>query len=210
MATINFLGQNKILYPSGGGRFDELSNRINENKSELNNSINITKTELINKINEVLSLASQANQFAMDALPRSWVSSSDAIDIDTWALSAKQNNPHIGGTLRHEINKLLNSLTFFHQYEGVHLGFPQYPVAWIGQGFTVITVGDTEEAKYYSPLPSYGGNVEFNVLTFGSSNPTRVTQLAFYGFLNQGSGNENCAWVRTQHDQNVSDWKKIY
>ena len=92
---------------SGGGRFDELSNRIDNTKDELNNSINSTKTELNNKINTVQNTA---NYIYNDYLPKSYVTCLRTITDDSRAMSARENNPSVIGSLRYDLSELMSKV----------------------------------------------------------------------------------------------------
>ena len=100
---------------SGGGRFDELSKRIDSNKTELNNSINTTKTELNNKISTAQSTANNAKTAAANAqstadskLNKSDVVNSNSITTLGKALDAIQANPNVSGSIAYMLNDEIN------------------------------------------------------------------------------------------------------
>lgn len=216
---------------SGGGENSSLIAKIDSITSQLEElvqaRINIEaqleelskkETQLLTEITSLKSQdsaltikLSQVESTANAALPVSKVTNSQIITNPGYAVDATENNPNRPGSLAYQINALtLNPGSFIFKYNGggtPALGFPEYPSAWLHHGFCVTRIGDTEEAKQYSPLPYASHAVWFNVLTFGISN--RVTQLAFYGFTNQGDDIENGVWIRTQHDTGVTAWKKI-
>lgn len=75
-----------------GGRFDELIQKINNAESELNTKINAVQDT------------------ANDAVPKSWIISSRDITVDNRALSARENNPNVSGSLRQGLESLNASI----------------------------------------------------------------------------------------------------
>ena len=110
---------------SGGGRFDELSNRISNTESTLNNSINTvqsianaaktsaanaqsTANDGVNRANTAQNTANTANSVANAALPKTMVVNSESITTNDYALTAAANNPNLYNSLRFCVNNLDN------------------------------------------------------------------------------------------------------
>ena len=91
---------------------------------------------------------------------------------------------------------------------GSVVAFTQDPSEWLAgntYGFVLNKVQITSDFTY-APPTSVGtgeGNVAWwNVLTFGQ--PTRCTQIAFYGF--ETARTSGLIYIRRKHDNDISQW----
>ena len=82
------------------------------------------------------------------------------------------------------------------------------PAAWLygndNYEFIFSKVQITSEFSYAPPTRE-GSVAWWNVLTFGQ--PTRCTQVAFYGFA--ASRTSGIIYIRRRHDNDISQWVQV-
>ena len=99
---------------------------------------------------------------------------------------------------------------------GIYDTFTEKPDEWCRAMFNVdiVTYGGNDTIERYAPLNVTNIPYFWNVLTFGiagnNSENVRVTQIAFQCFIIGAPPDiNNAIFIRSQHDDTVSDWKRI-
>lgn len=112
-----------------------------------------------------------------------------------------------GGTGKTTADEAFAALAANYGYQSAkNLGSVDFDTMTTNGHYSVAFGAGTDQSIYHPPLPESTISTWYNVLVIGPS--TRLTQIAFYSFLNQP--NMGRVWTRSRHDTTWTDWYEIY
>ena len=120
-------------------------------------------------------------------------------------------NKALFDSIRDDLDELNSKTITALNSVGITSAFTADPSEWLSggiYGFVLSKVQITSDFTYSPPtrVGTGEGNVAWwNVLTFGQ--PTRCTQVAFYGF--EAARTSGLIYIRRKHDTDISQWVQV-